>query len=160
MDSQNIFDLFGRQKKQDETKIDTKILTLKSEFTNGFNLFKDHIRKTENLVNAISLSKNYLSVNKRRIVSAKPSVDKNDVIIKSELNEVIDSMIKIGDDLKKFDERCIASTKDFVDFKTEISKSIKKNKDTFINLETYVKDEFTKYETKLNAIDKSLSNKN
>ena len=42
MDSQNIFDLFGRQKKQE---IDTKILNFKSEFSNGINLFKDHVRK-------------------------------------------------------------------------------------------------------------------
>ena len=92
MDSQNIFDLFGRQ----EIDItDSKIETFFNKFGKDF---KAHIKETRHLLKALSLSKNYISVNSKRIVNVKPSINDYDVVIKSELNEVLDAIIKVGTD--------------------------------------------------------------
>ena len=95
MDSQNIFDLFGRQKKTlDHAFID--------KFFEKFDKsFKSHVKKTESLLNAISLSKNYIRLKNKRIVNVKPSINKYDVVIKSELDEVLESVIKVGNDHAK-----------------------------------------------------------
>lgn len=114
MDSQNIFDLFGRQKNIDpkieefvnsieqdikiRNKIDSQLNMLFSSFVKSV---KDHLKRTDNLLNAISLSKSYISLNRKRIVNVKPSINANDVVVKSELNEVLNSIIKVGLDNTK-----------------------------------------------------------
>lgn len=114
MDSQNIFDLFGRQKNIDSkieefvnsidqdikirNKIDSQLNMLYSSFVKSV---KDHLKRTDNLLNAISLSKNYISLNRKRIVNVKPSINDYDVVVKSELNEILNSIIKVGLDNAK-----------------------------------------------------------
>lgn len=92
MDSQNIFDLFGRQ---ENDNINSKIETYLSKFDKGF---KAHVKETKNLLKAIGISKNYISANSKRIVNVKPSINDYDVVIKSELNEVLNAIITVGVD--------------------------------------------------------------
>ena len=135
MDSQNIFDVFGRQIKSNsagidetiidqkirqldfgisETEVDKKIRQLKNNFEVGFNKFLDHVKKTDELVKAISISKNYLSLEKKkRIVGVNRSINGNDVVIKSELNEAVDSLIKVGKDLAKMNKQFNDHIKEF-----------------------------------------------
>src|SRR5436190_12035579 len=97
MDSKNIFDLFGRQK--EEINIDVRTLELiKLLIETRFKLlqskFGEHVNQTQTLVNSIKVSKNYIDLkNLKIIVGVKPSIDKNDVVIKSELEEVLDALI-------------------------------------------------------------------
>lgn len=99
MDSKNIFDLFGRQK--EEINIDVKSLELmKLLIEKRFKLlqskFGEHVSQTQTLVNSIKVSKNYIDLkNLKRIVGVKPSIDKNDVVVKSELEEVLDALISL-----------------------------------------------------------------
>ena len=99
MDSKNIFDLFGRQ--QEEINIDIEALELmKLLIETRFKLlqskFGEHVSQTQTLVNSIKVSKNYIDLkNSKRIVGVKPSIDKNDVVVKSELEEVLDALISL-----------------------------------------------------------------
>lgn len=139
MNSHNIFDLFGRQKKSlnNESDIISKTLLLivgkqlteHKKIESEINKIRDYfsnidptIKKTEGLVNAISLSKNYISLNKKRIVNVKPSINKYDVVIKGELDEVLNSVIKVGIDHSK-------TKKDLIELT-----------DAVINLAKYVED--------------------
>ena len=95
MDSQNIFDLFGRQKNEDgddellmRSLVDTSFRLLQNQFG-------DHVKHTQALVNSINITKNYIDLkHSKRIVGVRPSIDKNDVVIKSQLEEVLDALVK------------------------------------------------------------------
>src|SRR5436190_1642878 len=99
MDSKNIFDLFGRQK--EEINIDVKTLELMkllidTRYKTLQNKFGEHVSQTQTLVNNIKVSKNYIDLeNSKRIVGVKPSIDKSDVVVKSELEEVLDALISL-----------------------------------------------------------------
>ena len=114
MDSENIFDLFGRQISENNVEnswyidkfADITIERLKNlhtqfsdhvseKVTNLHTKFGDHVTQTQNLVNAIGVTRSYISLKNKRIVGVKPSIDKHDVVIKSELEEVLDSIIKV-----------------------------------------------------------------
>jgi len=123
MDSQNIFDLFGRQKKS---------FNLDHFFEKFDKGFKSHLKKTENLINAISLSKNYVSLKNKRIVNVKPSINSYDVVIKSELDEVLNSIIKVGKDHAKTEK----DMKEIVDSIINLGKFVENLKD---NLEKELK---------------------
>ena len=132
MDSQNIFDLFGRQKKHPINIKEDYINSKLNIFFNNFSKsFKNHVKKTEHLVNVIGLSKNYISINGKRIVNVKPSINEYDVVIKSELDEVLDSIIKIGND------------------HSETKKYLNKITDSLINLGKYVENLEEKLEKEL-----------
>lgn len=92
MDSFNI-DRFGETTTSD---VDDKISSLKREFVDVskqmFNHveenLKTHLKKTDALVDSISVTKNYIGVGGRRIVSAAKSINRNDVVIRDELHDV------------------------------------------------------------------------
>src|SRR5436190_23183192 len=101
MDSKNIFDLFGRQKEEINIDIETlelMKLLIETRFKLLQNKFGEHVSQTQTLVNSIKVSKNYIDLkNSKRCVGAKPSIDKNDVVVKSELEEVLDALISCNE---------------------------------------------------------------
>ena len=157
MDSQNIFDVFGRQINiqnfdnsalKNEFKNDIK--EMNRNFIRGFDQFKDHVQKTEALVNAIGLSKNYITLNhKKRIVGVKLSIDKNDVVSKSELEELSNSLIKIGNDLT---EALIRIEKDLTEALIKTEKEFKKHIEDYEKFKQHVKDSINEIYEKLNQL--------
>lgn len=129
MTSLNIFDVFGRQKiTLDQNNIDGKLNNLKREFSDGakkmFENLKDHIKKTEELLNSISVSKNYISLNrKKRIVGVKPAIDKNDVIIKDQFEkletEIYSLLSNLNTTIKDIDNKIKNIETDYNNFKSE-----------------------------------------
>lgn len=79
--------------------LDAKLLDLKTDFQNGakqmFSNIETHVKKSEELTKAITVDKNYISVGNKRIVSVGRAINKNDVVIKSQLENTILTTINL-----------------------------------------------------------------
>lgn len=82
-----------------ETQLDVRLIQLQDDFNNGakqiFTKMEDYVKKTDDLVKAIKVDKNYISVGNKRIVSATKAINKNDVVIKSQLESTILTSINL-----------------------------------------------------------------
>jgi regulator of RNase E activity RraB len=147
-----IFNRFGVEEeitKQSNTgdyvtlnKLDGELLKLQDDFKAGakqiFTKIEDHVKKTEELLKTISVDKNYISVNNKRIVSASRAINKNDVVIKSQL----ENMVKISTDL--INKRITDHVEIFDKFKVTYDDHIKKYRDhlaEYTRLKTHIGEE-------------------
>jgi hypothetical protein len=83
-----------------EETLNDRINLLKSEFTTGAKSMFDkvegnlkvHLARTDALVNNIGVSKNFISVGNKRIVTVAKGVDRKDAVVKEQLDGLEDKL--------------------------------------------------------------------
>lgn len=127
-----IFNRFGDEKEKtadyvNETQLELRLIKLQNDFSVSakqiFIKVEDHMKKTEELLKVITVDKNYISVNNKRVVSVSRAINKNDVVIKSQL----DSASKTCSDL--IHKRITEHSKEFDRIKVDYDDHIKKLRD-------------------------------
>lgn len=127
-----IFNRFGDEKEKtadyvNETQLELRLIKLQNDFSVSakqiFTKIEDHVKKTEELLKVITVDKNYISLNNKRVVSVSRAINKNDVVIKSQL----DSASKTCSDL--IHKRITENSKEFDKFKVGNDDHIKKLRD-------------------------------
>lgn len=138
---QNKFQTPNDYVKLDE--LDAKLLSLQNNFKAGakqmFTNIEDHVKKTEELVKAVTVDKNYISLNNKRIVSVARALNKNDVVVKSQLENVI----KTSTDL--INKRITEHVEKFDKFKVDYDTHLNKYRDhlsEYSRLKTHISEEF------------------
>lgn len=114
--------------------LDAKLLDLKTDFQKSakqmFSNIETHVKKSEELTKAITVEKNYISVGNKRIVSVGRAINKNDVVIKSQLENSISTTINLTNTVIK------NHIKEFDKLKSVVDQHIQK----FENYHTHIKD--------------------
>lgn len=115
-------------------KLDAKLIDLKTEFQSGakemFTKIEDRVKKTDELIKAFTVDKNFISVGNKRIVSVARAINKNDVVIKSQT----ENMIKTSVDF--INKRVTDHIQEFNKLKTAVDQHMQK----FENYHTHIKD--------------------
>lgn len=87
-----------------QDQLDTKLTSFQTDFrasaASTIKEMKDHLSKTDDLVKSISVSKSYISLGGKRIVTVGRPKDKNDVVTKIVLDERLEPINKLVDNIK------------------------------------------------------------
>lgn len=114
--------------------LDAKLLDLKTDFQKSakqmFSNIETQVKKSEELTKAITVEKNYISVGNKRIVSVGRAINKNDVVVKSQLENNISTTINLTNTVIK------NHIKEFDKLKSVVDQHIQK----FENYHTHIKD--------------------